>query len=241
MRKLKKILSAMLVVVIAVAAVVVYAPTEAYAVTWWEYYINVSGTDFENGSIVIDPDSPNSYELSEDSDVILLKCDAGLYLTGCCLEVKLNYGNTTINDISNNTINASWGYDTVWRTNLSEIKGWIGDNAPAKIKMELTDITVNDATHAVATFVLTDPDAKEPEAASSSSNTSVAHTHTWKYGTIFDATEDTDGLEGYYCSCGANKETTIIPSITAIYKNRYAQMDHAASYFSNRAWRYHQA
>ena len=61
----------------------------------------------------------------------------------------------------------------------------------------------------------------------SSSSTSSAHTHTWKYGTIFDATEDTDGLEGYYCSCGANKETTIIPSITAIYKNRYTQMDQA--------------
>ena len=64
------------------------------------------------------------------------------------------------------------------------------------------------------------------EKPSSSSNTS-AHTHTWKYGTIFDATEDTDGLEGYYCSCGANKETTIIPSITAIYRNRYTQMDQA--------------
>ena len=53
------------------------------------------------------------------------------------------------------------------------------------------------------------------------------HTHNWKYGTIYDATEDTDGLEGYYCSCGATKDTSPIPSITAILKNRFIQMDQA--------------
>ncbi len=63
---------------------------------------------------------------------------------------------------------------------------------------------------------------------SNGANTNTnTHTHQWKYGTIYNATEDTDGLEGEYCSCGAIKNTTVIPSGDAIINNNYAKIDAA--------------
>ncbi len=57
------------------------------------------------------------------------------------------------------------------------------------------------------------------------SGSSAAHTHTWVYGTIYDATEDTDGLEGEHCECGACRNTTPIPSGDVIIQNNYRLID----------------
>lgn len=52
-----------------------------------------------------------------------------------------------------------------------------------------------------------------------------AHTHNWVYGTICEATEETDGLEGYQCSCGARKDTTPILAGDVIIMNNYRLID----------------
>ena len=57
----------------------------------------------------------------------------------------------------------------------------------------------------------------------------AGHTHKWQYGIIYEATEDTDGLEGEYCSCGATRNTSVIPTGTAIINNNYAKIDAAKS------------
>lgn len=58
---------------------------------------------------------------------------------------------------------------------------------------------------------------------------SASHTHNWVYGIIYGATEDTDGLEGEYCSCGATRNTSIIPAGDIIISNNYAKIDAAKS------------
>ena len=62
-----------------------------------------------------------------------------------------------------------------------------------------------------------------------SSSHSAPHTHNWIYGIIYDATEDTDGLEGEHCSCGATRNTSIIPAGDIIISNNYAKIDAAKS------------
>ncbi len=62
-----------------------------------------------------------------------------------------------------------------------------------------------------------------------SSSHSAPHTHNWIYGIIYDATEDTDGLEGEYCLCGATRNTSIIPAGDIIISNNYAKIDAAKS------------
>ena len=62
-----------------------------------------------------------------------------------------------------------------------------------------------------------------------SSSHSAPHTHNWIYGIIYDATEDTDGLEGEYCLCGATRNTSIIPAGNIIISNNYAKIDAAKS------------
>lgn len=52
-----------------------------------------------------------------------------------------------------------------------------------------------------------------------------AHVHKWVFGTIYEATETTDGLEGEYCSCGAIKNTSVITSGGVIVNNTYAMID----------------
>lgn len=52
-----------------------------------------------------------------------------------------------------------------------------------------------------------------------------AHVHKWVFGTIYEATESADGLEGEYCSCGAIKNTSVITSGGVIVNNTYAMID----------------
>lgn len=54
-----------------------------------------------------------------------------------------------------------------------------------------------------------------------------AHVHKWVFGTIYEATESADGLEGEYCSCGAIKNTSVITSGGVIVNNTYAMIDAA--------------
>lgn len=54
-----------------------------------------------------------------------------------------------------------------------------------------------------------------------------AHVHKWVFGTIYEATESADGLEGEYCSCGAIKNTSVITSGGVIANNNYAMIDAA--------------
>lgn len=51
------------------------------------------------------------------------------------------------------------------------------------------------------------------------------HIHKWVFGTIYEATETTDGLEGEYCSCGAIKNTSVITSGGVIVNNTYEMID----------------
>ncbi len=60
-------------------------------------------------------------------------------------------------------------------------------------------------------------------------NSSENHTHSWTYGTIVEATESTDGLEGEYCACGAIRNTTVISAGGAIVDNSIAKIDAAKS------------
>ena len=124
--------------------------------------------------------------------------------------------------LSNDAIAAGDYYSSI---TYNKISSWLNGkgyaNIPETLNIKVTAWIDNGKSYMTVQF------ANVELPGSSSSSNVAAHTHTWKYGTIFDATEDTDGLEGYYCSCGATKETSIIPSITAIYKNRYTQMDQA--------------
>lgn len=54
-----------------------------------------------------------------------------------------------------------------------------------------------------------------------------AHVHKWVFGTIYEATESADGLEGEYCSCGAIKNTSVITSGGVIVNNTYTMIDAA--------------
>ena len=60
-------------------------------------------------------------------------------------------------------------------------------------------------------------------------NGAPGHAHTWVFGTIYDATESTDGLEGEYCSCGAVRNTSVIPAGDMIIANNYKKIDAAKS------------
>lgn len=53
------------------------------------------------------------------------------------------------------------------------------------------------------------------------------HIHKWVFGTIYEATESADGLEGEYCSCGAMRNTSVITSGGVTVNNTYAMIDAA--------------
>ena len=212
MKKFKEIMAAMLAVVLAVAAVVVYAPVESYAEDTYTYNVNVTfkgtatgGSDLlltgDTTCVLTDGQSVKLYVKNTYNDVT-----AKMYVYYSYNGENLETKERTVNEFTDTYTYG--GFKTMFEGKGKTIPTSLGVSYSAELKSYGVDVTVT----------LTD--------ATPASNTST-HTHTWKYGTIFDATEDTDGLEGYYCSCGANKETTIIPSITAIYKNRYTQMDQA--------------
>lgn len=52
--------------------------------------------------------------------------------------------------------------------------------------------------------------------------------HNWQWETIYDASEQQDGLEAYVCTkCGARKEEKGISALGKIIDNRYAQIKNA--------------
>lgn len=54
------------------------------------------------------------------------------------------------------------------------------------------------------------------------------HEHNWSWDTISEATEFSDGMEGYICSvCGATKDTVTIPSTGVFMEKRYDQVINA--------------
>ncbi len=53
------------------------------------------------------------------------------------------------------------------------------------------------------------------------------HIHDYKHCIIKYPTEETDGIEGYQCSCGATKDTTIISSDIVFYENLFKKIDNA--------------
>ena len=60
------------------------------------------------------------------------------------------------------------------------------------------------------------------------SGSSPAHTHTFTWQTIYEATPNSDGLEGEVCSCGATRNTSVISAMDYAI-NKYAdQMIKAA-------------
>ena len=232
MKRFKAILAIiMLAVVLAAAAAVVYAPVEAYAEEGaaYSYFISVAGTDFTG--IRKSAAADNSYVLSNGNDHIKLCCETDGHLEHISsVDLKFYYGDTCVYDITNISMGTGSTSMTVYdQDNLSTYKSKIqskGLTPPEKMRLTLTDVAADTTTHAVVTFLFTDADNEQ--AVSSSASAASSHTHTWEYGTIYAATEDADGLEGYYCSCGATKEISVIPSVTAIYKNRYTQMEAAS-------------
>ena len=231
MKKFRGILATMLAVVLAVAAVIVYAPTEAYAAntytcTWKLSYdgTDITGNELTGSSsfVLTTGDEMKVYVTNSGSS----QCDANYFCYYKNESTPLDSGDLSIAPAEY----GEPGKESVADTGYSSI-AWLLEykcgSAPERIRVEITTALINDNTNGEIKIVFSDADAESGDTASSSNVTTPAHVHTWKYGTIFDATEDTDGLEGYYCSCGANKETTVIPSITAIYKNRYTQMDQA--------------
>ena len=220
MKKFKGILATMLAVVLAVAAVVVYAPTEAYAANTHTCTWNISSTSSELTG-------ESSFVFKDGDTMSIYISNSGSSLRGYAAQGY--YNDEYIWAISNGVVTAGTA-DNPGKTTVGEgieyndISNAFSHNkykTPKNIKVEIT------AENGLIKVSFSDAGDDSSDTASASGANTSAHVHTWKYGTIFDATEDTDGLEGYYCSCGANKETTIIPSITAIYKNRYTQMDQA--------------
>lgn len=53
------------------------------------------------------------------------------------------------------------------------------------------------------------------------------HVHCWEYGIITEPTETTKGLEGEYCSCGAVRNTAIIPCESYLISELYKKIDAA--------------
>lgn len=51
-----------------------------------------------------------------------------------------------------------------------------------------------------------------PAAPETSASSSPVHVHTWSWEVITEATETSDGLEGYVCSCGATRNTVKTPA-----------------------------
>ena len=214
MKKFKEIMATMLAVVLAVAAVVMYASTVSYAEDHTlGLSLDTSGNDRWYGS--------KEYILLDGEKVTLNVTKSG-YSGGVYIDYYYNSQRIYREEIEfdGDSTTGSKGlsyYDTTAIMSRNDI------DVPEKLGLSFS--AGKDDTGIIVKVNLTD--ASSAETSTVNSVSSPAHTHTWKYGTIFDATEDTDGLEGYYCSCGANKETTVIPSITAIYKNRYTQMDQA--------------
>ena len=211
MKKFKEIMAAMLAVVLAVATVV-YAPVESYAEDIYTYNVYVTFNGDARGASDLSLTGDTTCVLTDGQSV---KLDVKNTADGVTAKMYVYYSYNGENlETKERTVNeftdtyTYGGFKTMFEGKGKTIPTSLGVSYSAELKSYGVDVTVT----------LTD--------ATPASNTST-HTHTWKYGTIFDATEDTDGLEGYYCSCGANKETTINPSITAIYKNRYTQMDQA--------------
>ena len=231
MKKFRGILATMLAVVLAVAAVVVYAPVESYADE--ATYTCTWSTSFDGTTITDNGLTGSSFVLTDGETMRIYITNSGL--SSYKYNVYYYYNDTRLQYGAGYQVPAASGGtpgngDVTGLARYSYIEGMISNkcgSAPKRIRVEITKSLINDNTNGEIKITFSDADAESGDTASSSNATTPAHVHTWKYGTIFDATEDTDGLEGYYCSCGANKETTIIPSITAIYKNRYTQMDQA--------------
>ena len=233
MKKFKGILATML----AVAAVVVYAPTEAYAAntytcTWKLSYdgTNITDNGFEGQSSFVFTTGDEMNISVTNSGTSQCNCSYFFYYKDDT--TKLSSGSLGVDPASSGvqgeaTVAEKLSYDGI-SSMFSHSDARITD-VPEKIKVVITkEIKETDyGKRAYIYITFSDAGDDSSDTASASSVNASAHVHTWKYGTIFDATEDTDGLEGYYCSCGATKETTVIPSITAIYKNRYTQMDQA--------------
>ena len=215
MKKFKGILAAML----ALAVVVALMPAvdaKAEEVTNAAYEVSTSSSGSWDGGV-------NSLTLSSaDSSTnkgiqVRNSASGGVTVKTTVVDKNNNeIAKVDPQDISHGNSTTVVHYNYTSAKSLLEGKGYT--NIPDTLTLSLS-ASVSSGTVTLTIMM-------NVEKPSSSSNTS-AHVHTWKYGTIFDATEDTDGLEGYYCSCGANKETTVIPSITAIYRNRYTQMDQA--------------
>ena len=228
MKKFKEIMATMLAVVLTVAAVVVYAPTEAYAAaTSHKTILTVKADSSDSINFVSWDEDQNSIVAGEDGITITVKNNGNYSIHAV---ISCYYDNSEFYEYKTSGISS--GYNPSDSLSYSSIKKLFSGNnvtAPTNIGVKYSYVIDETDTsypvHVNVTFY--DADKVSPTSDAVSSSSVTAHTHTWKYGTIFDATEDTDGLEGYYCSCGANKETTVIPSITAIYKNRYTQMDQA--------------
>ena len=233
MKKFKGILATMLVVALAVVAVIVYAPVESYAEE--ATYTCTWSTSFDGTTITDNGLTGSSFVLTDGETMSIDITNSGS--SSYNYNVYLYYNDTLLSscpeipvDVASDD-NPSGKTCVMEETNYSYIVTNVfaceDISAPERIKVVITKALINNGKNGEIKIVFSDADAESGDTASSSNVTTPAHVHTWKYGTIFDATEDNDGLEGYYCSCGANKETTIIPSITAIYKNRYTQMDQA--------------
>ena len=228
MKKFKEIMAAILAVVLAVAAVAVYAPTEAHAATSHVTKLTVNASSSDSISLVSWEVDPNSIVAVDEGMTITVKNEGNTSISAKCI---YKYDGTELESSTFSNIVGPYSDERSDTWTSKTINKWFTNEnltRPANLGVKYSykiDKSEKDPVQVIVTFYDADKVAPASDAASSSNVT--AHVHTWKYGTIFDATEDTDGLEGYYCSCGANKETTIIPSITAIYKNRYTQMDQA--------------
>ena len=233
MKKFKGMLATMLAVVLAVAAVVVYAPTEAYAANTYTCTWRVKTTDVDGEAGYEDHGltGKSSFVFKNgDTMSIYIESDSGSF--DRTYEVYYCYEDSDKQiDYSYGTLLGNGGKTTVKENvTYSDISGAFSSSSyksPKNIQVNITKKFSDNKKVGLIYVIFSDAGDDSSDTASASSVNTASHTHTWKYGMIFDATEDTDGLEGYYCSCGANKETTIIPSITAIYKNRYTQMDQA--------------
>ena len=220
MKKFKEIMAAMLALLVIVAVM----PATDAAASPVTYTIEDSTGTWSSGS------AP-SFSLSSGETQSINVKDRNS--DGYHLDVKYvdkndkQIGSTVNRGDFNSSLTVNLSYDE--KEYYTSVKKLLTDNeysnVPETINMSAS--AEIDGSKNVTLTIKLEVEPYVPSSGSASSSTPATHTHTWKYGTIFDATEDTDGLEGYYCSCGANKETTIIPSITAIYRNRYTQMDQA--------------
>ena len=223
MKKFKGILAGVLAVLLVCASAVIYAPVVSYA-AGNAYTVTVRLHGSGTGCSVESCTGNTECELA-DGDSIKLVIGHGQSGMRANAKVKYVYNNDTI--IYDTHQVDSTGYEGTYTYQDFKLKfEGAGKTMPTRLGVSYSCEGKSYGVDITVTLTDASPAADTSSAVASVSATGD-HTHTWEYGTIVAATEESDGLEGYYCSCGATRETTSVSSIFTILKNRYAQLDKA--------------